>query len=487
MSSPPAAGPRLTRAMTFRESPRPPACCSCRQPRLGLPQGGLLPASPTHAMRPPASAASCCVPPPAADTPRASAAPVMTQATPTYRAPTCNATGCLVWVTRSRRTACGSTTAGGMRWVAEWGRAWVWVGRGNAHAFTPWLPHQSCSVRTSTLLHLRPPFLVQGFEIGEFSLSFRINLNITTVTAETPAAGNSTGNATATGNATSPAPTTPNTEVLALSPSQPFKRDSNRKVAARLLGDLASYQQEAQLDGKWLMIPFELGTRVCVWVGVGGGGGQGGVLPEGVNGSGWHYNATAGRIASGRAGGGVATPSSGPPAPCPTNPMGSSFRQARAGCSTCVALIDCLNRCSFPQARAGSNSCPCGATNGWLWTAAWLQQTAQSATKLACRTREPCLGEEAWMCQSGCAGACVAAGLWGLIAWQQAKVACHRLSLCLGRQRCTHPRSSVLTRTSTGRHAVPSATPSPTPARATRAAAWRTSCTTCTLATWIAY
>ena len=47
--------------------------------------------------------------------------------------------------------------------------------------------------------------------------------------------------------------------MLFLTPSQPFLRDASKRVSARLVGDMAGYQQEAQLDGKWLMVPFARG------------------------------------------------------------------------------------------------------------------------------------------------------------------------------------------------------------------------------------
>ena len=102
-------------------------------------------------------------------------------------------------------------------------------------------------------MSLRRP-LSQGFRIGEFSLNFRINLNITTTTA----AGNSTA---------IPAPGQPagapnrTAEVLTLTPSQPFQLDASRRVSAKLVGDLAGYRQESQLDGKWLMVPFAGGEQ----------------------------------------------------------------------------------------------------------------------------------------------------------------------------------------------------------------------------------
>lgn len=102
---------------------------------------------------------------------------------------------------------------------------------------------------------LLPPYR-QGFQIGEYALRFNIRLNVTTTT-QPPA------NSTATGGGTGSAPAAPTntTEVLTISPGRPFQRDASRRVSARLLGDLESYQQPAQLDGKWLLIPFALGAR----------------------------------------------------------------------------------------------------------------------------------------------------------------------------------------------------------------------------------
>lgn len=97
---------------------------------------------------------------------------------------------------------------------------------------------------------------LQGFQIGEFSLNFRINLNITTTTA-----GNSTGSPALGQAAGAPNSTS---QVLAITPAQPFQRDASHRLSAKLLGDLAQYQQESQLDGKWLMVPFADGEQAAV-------------------------------------------------------------------------------------------------------------------------------------------------------------------------------------------------------------------------------
>jgi hypothetical protein len=98
--------------------------------------------------------------------------------------------------------------------------------------------------------------------IGEYALDFKINLNITTTTAaatdtNSTAGGNST---LAAGNSTGSS----HTEVLAITPAQPFQRNSGRRVSAKLLGDLEAYQQAPQLDGKYLMIPTPAGRLRCL-------------------------------------------------------------------------------------------------------------------------------------------------------------------------------------------------------------------------------
>lgn len=110
---------------------------------------------------------------------------------------------------------------------------------------------------------------VQGFRIGEFTLKFRINLNVTTVTAAPAANGTSGGGSSPPASPAASPPPPPGgssgsssgtvTQVLTLTPSQPLLRDASKRVLARLVGDLVGYQQEAQLDGKWLMVPFDAG------------------------------------------------------------------------------------------------------------------------------------------------------------------------------------------------------------------------------------
>jgi hypothetical protein len=100
--------------------------------------------------------------------------------------------------------------------------------------------------------------------IGEYALDFKINLNITTTTAAASAAD---ANSTAAGNSTLGAGNSTGssrTEVLAITPAQPFQRDSGRRVSAKLLGDLEAYQQAPQLDGKYLMIPTPAGRSRCL-------------------------------------------------------------------------------------------------------------------------------------------------------------------------------------------------------------------------------
>ena len=105
---------------------------------------------------------------------------------------------------------------------------------------------------------------LQGFMIGEYALDFKINLNITTTTAAASAAD---ANSTAAGNSTlggGNSTGSSRTEVLAITPAQPFQRDSGRRVSAKLLGDLEAYQQAPQLDGKYLMIPTPAGRSRCL-------------------------------------------------------------------------------------------------------------------------------------------------------------------------------------------------------------------------------
>jgi hypothetical protein len=97
-----------------------------------------------------------------------------------------------------------------------------------------------------------PPFgSLQAFLIGEYALDFNVNLNITTTSTT------STLNVTNPGqNATT---TTRSSEVMVISPSAPFRRDSTRRLSAKLLGDLEGYQQAPQLDGKYLLLPQKTG------------------------------------------------------------------------------------------------------------------------------------------------------------------------------------------------------------------------------------
>ncbi|KAL4424812.1 hypothetical protein ABPG77_000852 [Micractinium sp. CCAP 211/92] len=81
-----------------------------------------------------------------------------------------------------------------------------------------------------------------AFTIGEYLMDFRVNLDIATRST------NATTNITTT-----------TREVLEVTPVQPFQRDSSRRISAKLLGDLESYQQAPQLDGKYLFIPWKNG------------------------------------------------------------------------------------------------------------------------------------------------------------------------------------------------------------------------------------
>lgn len=138
-----------------------------------------------------------------------------------------------------------------MGWVGVLGRAQI----AHVHAGAAWVQNKATQTsRTSTCLSLNFP---QGYMVGEFSIDFKINLNITTTTL----VGNATAAPGAGGNATNPVPaaTGSSSEVLSITPSVPFQRDASRRVSAKLLGDLASYRQEVQLEGKWLLIPFALG------------------------------------------------------------------------------------------------------------------------------------------------------------------------------------------------------------------------------------
>lgn len=121
-----------------------------------------------------------------------------------------------------------------------------------------------------------PHVPVQGFRIGEFALKFRINLSVTTVTATPAANGTSSGSSSPPGSPAASPPPPPSgssgsgsaTQVLSLTPSQPLLRDASKRVSARLVGDLVGYQQEAQLDGKWLMVPFDAGESCCCTCGL---------------------------------------------------------------------------------------------------------------------------------------------------------------------------------------------------------------------------
>ena len=103
--------------------------------------------------------------------------------------------------------------------------------------------------------------------IGSYSMLFEVDLNITTTTAigssnssissNNRSLNNGTGAATGSPPpAAAPAAATNTTsEILTLTPSQPFQRSATRSVSAHLLGDLVAYQQAPQLAGHFLLIP----------------------------------------------------------------------------------------------------------------------------------------------------------------------------------------------------------------------------------------
>ncbi|PRW58208.1 generative cell specific-1 [Chlorella sorokiniana] len=124
------------------------------------------------------------------------------------------------------------------------------------------------NTQSAHCLRFSPDWWHAGFRIGEFALKFRINLNVTTVTPP-PASGSPPVSGSPPGApAASPPPpgsgssgnSSSRTEILSLTPSLPSQRDASKRVSARLVGDLIGYQQEAQLDSKWLMIPFGAGV-----------------------------------------------------------------------------------------------------------------------------------------------------------------------------------------------------------------------------------
>jgi hypothetical protein len=96
----------------------------------------------------------------------------------------------------------------------------------------------------SPILHLHWSCILQGYTLGEYTMDFNVALNITTTTVANSTVPGVTSNGMTTGS-----------EVLTLNPSAPFQRSAGKSVSAKLLGDLLSYQQAPQLDGKWLMIP----------------------------------------------------------------------------------------------------------------------------------------------------------------------------------------------------------------------------------------
>lgn len=231
-----------------------------------------------------------------------------------------------------RRRAVGALPAPQRRLVARGGWACGCASMGHASGGP-----EACSRRGErpalVCTGVRPP---QGFLIGEFSLDFAISLNVTVV--RQPASGANITTPRSSGNSTSGATTA--TQVLSITPARPLQLDASRRVSARLLGDMASYQQEAQLDGKWLLVPFQIGARQA-------GAGQEVLLAC---------------TAAARARQEAAPARS--PLPLPPSPP------------------------LRPQARAGSSTCLRGGTSGWWWTQAWCLPRAQSATRLGRLTSE---------------------------------------------------------------------------------------------------
>jgi hypothetical protein len=115
----------------------------------------------------------------------------------------------------------------------------------------------------------------RGYVIGQYQLDFDIQVIINTTTtidsrsedhtssghedvyqnfSEPGSSPSSTNQADA-----APFQTLPSVEILSLSPSRTLMVSEDRTVAARLLGDLASYRPPKVLDGHWLMIPLQPG------------------------------------------------------------------------------------------------------------------------------------------------------------------------------------------------------------------------------------
>eukprot|EP00887_Chlorella_sp_A99_P005310 scaffold1.g5310.t1 len=83
----------------------------------------------------------------------------------------------------------------------------------------------------------------RAYRVGTYQLGFSVALNVTTAVRD-PAL-NGTGTAV---NRTS--------EVVRVDPSAPFAADSTRALSAKLLGDLESYGQIADLSDKYLFVPI---------------------------------------------------------------------------------------------------------------------------------------------------------------------------------------------------------------------------------------
>lgn len=101
---------------------------------------------------------------------------------------------------------------------------------------------------------------MQGFKVGRYNLDFNIDLNITTTTV-LPGPPSPPSTPWPPGAVPAPPPplveTRTTEEVLTINPSAPYRRDSSRRLSAKLLGDLETYSQVPNLDGKWLFLPMK--------------------------------------------------------------------------------------------------------------------------------------------------------------------------------------------------------------------------------------
>lgn len=110
----------------------------------------------------------------------------------------------------------------------------------------------SCSLKSKTsasCLRFDDTWWWSGYTIDSYQLYFQVALNITTVTsASNSSAGNSSAPAAANAATTS-------SEVLTITPSQPFVINNAKTLSAKLLGDLESYAQIPDLSGQYLLVP----------------------------------------------------------------------------------------------------------------------------------------------------------------------------------------------------------------------------------------